>query len=137
MTIDTLAALTLSTYARSARILRILAAARLVKSTRGPGGGWRLSLPPHCISLLQVVTVLRDNGAETADGALDDQYEGPTRGSGIIKHLLERSEESAHNLLASVSLADVLAAEASSAPDAALPEHSHLRAKRVGRKGGG
>ena len=106
VTIDALTGDTGGTYAAVARILRRLAQARLVRSTRGPGGGWRLSLPPGCIAIRQVIAALR-----TADASPNGSTAGERstlRGSALLDSVIRRNEAPLARALASVSLADML-----------------------------
>ncbi len=106
VTIDALTAATGGTYAAVARILRRLAQARLVRSTRGPGGGWRLSVPPGCIALRQVIGALR-TAAPSPNGSTARER-STHRGSALLDSVIRRSQASLVRTLASVSLADML-----------------------------
>jgi Rrf2 family protein len=46
-----------------AKVMRRLADANLVESFRGPGGGFRLALPPHRIDVLTVVLAIDTDAA--------------------------------------------------------------------------
>ncbi len=109
VTIDALTVATGGTYAAVARILRRLAQAGLVRSTRGPGGGWRLSVPPSCIALCQVIGALK-----TADASLNGstaRERSTHRGSALLDSVIRRSQASLVRALAGVSLADMLDTE--------------------------
>ena len=109
VTIDTLTDATAETYAAVARILRRLARARIVRSTRGPGGGWRLSVPSSCITLRQVIRALR-TGDALPNGSTADR-ERTYRGAALLDSLLRRSEALLVRTLTGVSLADMLEME--------------------------
>ncbi len=106
VTIDALTDATGGTYATVARILRQLAQARLVRSTRGPGGGWRLSVPPSCIALRQIIGALRT--ADASPNGSTAHERSTHRGSALLDSVIRRSQTQLVRALAGVSLADML-----------------------------
>ncbi len=106
VTIDTLTDATGATYAAVARILRRLAQARLVRSARGPGGGWRLSVPPNCISLHRVLRALRATATSHGEGANGERM--THRGSVLLDNVIRQCETPLVRALVDVSLADLL-----------------------------
>jgi len=109
VTIEALVDATCATYAAVARILRRLAQAKLVRSTRGPGGGWRLSLPPGCISLRQVIRALRIGDASHDGNTAGERH--THRGSAVLDSVIRRGQAPLVRALAAMSLADMLNAE--------------------------
>ncbi|MFH1690014.1 MAG: Rrf2 family transcriptional regulator [Candidatus Eisenbacteria bacterium] len=109
VTIEALVDATCATYATVARILRRLAQAKLVRSTRGPGGGWRLSVPPSCIALRQVIKALRADDASPKGSTAGER--SILRGSTLLDSVIWRGEAPLVRALAGVSLADMLDTE--------------------------
>lgn len=109
VTIDTLTDATGATYAAVARILRRLAEARLVRSARGPGGGWRLSVPPNCIALHQVIRALKVTDTSSDKGTTAERM--THRGSVLFDSIIRRCEAPVVRALSDVSLADLLGME--------------------------
>jgi DNA-binding IscR family transcriptional regulator len=116
------------------RALRALAEGRMVRSTRGPRGGWRLSLPANCIRLRDILEPFRcsesrnggngngngngkshsghRNGAAAAGGNGDGSGKGNGGGSGNGNgsHMLDELVVMAH-AAADARLADVTLAQ--------------------------
>lgn len=55
-------------------VLKELAHAGLIRSTRGSSGGYEMALPPDRVSLLDVVTTLEGEGEADADAPADDAH---------------------------------------------------------------
>jgi Rrf2 family protein len=82
------------------KVLGPLADAGLLRSRKGPGGGYRLARPAADITLLEVV--------EAMDGPLRGEAPGVTGAvNDKLKAVCQRTAERARELLAGVSVADL------------------------------
>ena len=82
------------------KVLGPLADAGLLRSRKGPGGGYRLARPAGEIALLEVV--------EAMDGPLRGQAPGVNGAANDqLKAVCQRAAERARELLAKVSVADL------------------------------
>lgn len=85
------------------KVLKPIAAAGILFSYRGPGGGYQLARPPKTITLLQVV--------ETVEGPIRGHVEPwDSADSGVHKKLQEVFDRAAHEVrrhLRKVNIADL------------------------------
>ena len=88
------------------QILQSLRASNLVSSTRGSGGGYRLSMAPEQISILEIAEAIgcgdAPAGAVESDG---ERVEGET-----LRNLWSQADEAARDVLAKSSLKDLVMA---------------------------
>lgn len=87
-------------------IMVLLKRADLVRSNRGPGGGYHLANPPETISVAIVLKVLE--GPIVDSGVRDQKKYSP--GSVVARRLMETCTEAAQaseNILREVTLADL------------------------------
>ena len=86
------------------QLLTVLSRAGLVTSRRGPGGGYLLARSPDSITLGEVVNLLEgQNTPGTDDDSLLDRPFLP-----LIRKASQESQEAAHQVLDSITLADLL-----------------------------
>ena len=92
------------------QLLASLKKANLVKSFRGPGGGYMLALPPAKISLNDIFIALE--GKTEIMGCMKSQNPACDRMEFCIMHLFwERFQDSLINFLKSVTLETIVAQE--------------------------
>ncbi len=88
------------------QIMVLLKRANLVHGTRGPGGGYRLALPPEKITLGQVMKCLEGHSL-----ALDMKNQKNLSASSVVVRrllaTLEKAMEAADQILDETSLADL------------------------------
>lgn len=89
------------------RVLQTLAKARILRSTRGRGGGFSLDRAPKDITLLCIVEAI--DGPVT--GGLDGnarEVSGPTPSKSVIETTLQEASTFTKNLLRQTTLVDLL-----------------------------
>lgn len=78
---------------------------KLVRSVRGPGGGYCLALAPAAISVAQVVDAVSESLDATRCGGKGDCQEGEVC---LTHHLWEDLSRQIHRFLNDISLADLV-----------------------------
>jgi Rrf2 family protein len=115
---DTIAGATASPRGVVAKALEPLVRARILRSARGPRGGYLLARPARAISLLAVV--------EAVDGPVHREVPRwtPAVGAGLdarLQRACDAAAEAAREQLRRVSLADLVAEEEETRARAQLP----------------
>jgi Rrf2 family protein len=89
------------------KALKPLAAARVLKSVRGPSGGYQLAKPPEKISMLEII--------EAVDGPIRGQTPFVEETNKLVNHKLDaicsKGAEAIRGQLEKVSLAELAAAK--------------------------
>lgn len=89
----------------------------LVRSTHGPGGGYRLARVPAAISVLDVVSAVDAAAAEPSNQRKRGQHAGIAAAAGRIdSDWCEAAEQAMAAWLAAVSLYDLVEADRSTRP---------------------
>lgn len=113
------------------KVLRDLVVARLVKSFRGPRGGFTLARPPEEITILDVVNAVdpfRRLSAAPADGA--------DTGLSLLHRRLDNTMTEIQAMLGSATLADVLHTEGDRAAEPRSAADACRRLRSEGPPGG-
>jgi Rrf2 family iron-sulfur cluster assembly transcriptional regulator len=78
----------------------------LVRSVRGPGGGYRLKREPDAISVAEVIAAVNEDTDATRCGGKGDCHDGDTC---LTHHLWMDLSEGIKSFLTDISLADLVA----------------------------
>ncbi len=89
------------------QIFKKLKSAGLVKSVRGPGGGYVLSRPAASINVYEVIEAVHESMKVTRCEGLSEHGCMSKKARCITHHLWDGLEKQIHNYLSSVSLADI------------------------------
>lgn len=90
------------------QVLRTLVNGGLLESTRGPSGGYRLSIDPGSISLLDVVTVLQGAiSPTTCAGSNSEGSCGRLKGC-VLASVWSRLKSANEDVLTDTTLADII-----------------------------
>ncbi|GAB2792326.1 Fe-S cluster assembly transcriptional regulator IscR [Halomonas shantousis] len=79
--------------------------ARLVRSVRGPGGGYLLGQPPECISVAGVIDAVDESVDATRCQGLSDCQQGDTC---LTHHLWRELSDEIHGFLDGITLEDLV-----------------------------
>lgn len=86
------------------QILQSLRNAGLVTSVRGSGGGYRLSVNPEAISILEIVEAIHGSQESVVPGSDGRAENDPSE---IVRRLWARADEAAREILSQTMLSDL------------------------------
>lgn len=102
------------------KVLRQLARRSLVRSVRGPQGGFQLRVPAEQLSLAEILAAVDEPSEPESVCLLGDRACDPAKPCAAHRRWFEVQEHIA-DLMARTTLADLLGARATSAPEPASP----------------
>jgi Rrf2 family protein len=106
---------------RLVRILKDLVSARILWSLRGPSGGYRLARPAARISLLEVIEAIEGPLRGVVPCLTQPGYEAIAQRLAVI---CEKAAECTRNVLANISVADLLEKSARALPPPGAETHA-------------
>lgn len=89
------------------QIFKKLKSAGLVRSVRGPGGGYLLSRPASEINIYEIIEAVHESMKVTRCEGLSEHGCMSKKSRCITHHLWDGLEKQIHHYLSSVSLADI------------------------------
>ncbi len=93
-----------------AKIMRNLVVAELVRSTRGPRGGYRLARPPSDVSILDVIEAV--DGPIAINECLERDGNCPKMDGCTLHNVFDRAQAAMLDVFRTTLLSDVLPAHA-------------------------
>jgi Rrf2 family protein len=93
-----------------AKIMRSLVVGKLVRSTRGPRGGYRLALPPSELTILDVIEAVE--GPIAINACLESDGNCPKLEGCTLHGVFQRAQSAMIDVFRETLLADVLPAHA-------------------------